>query len=630
MTRKRIVIAIAVLVLIGAGGWYWQQKRATKKAEEEVEIEFAKVERKDLTISVSGSGVLEALTTVEVKSRSGGEITGMFVEAGDYVEVGQLIAQIDPTQIRSKTEQASANVTAARASAAQARLNASLQAVQTGTSLTQAEAGLESAHANLKQAEEQLRQERQTTADAVRKAQAGLDSAKARLSQAVAQRDVQGTLYAAEVESAEAAVESARQNLAKLRAGPRSEEIAQAKASLRSAEAGLHNAERTLQRNKALLAKGFVSKQTVDDAEEGYAQALAQRDSAKEALGELEAGNRPEDIAQAEAQLVQAEASLRLQRTNKVQISLKEHDVVAAKASVTEAEATLASAKAQSRNVAVREQQLKAAKASVREAEAALAKAKAGPLENEVRRKQVEVAMADVKKQILALEDAAYDLQYTQVVAPRSGVIMEKLVEEGTVVPAGTAALREGTGLVTIADISEMYVLTDVDEVDIAPVEVGQQCEISVSSLPGKKLKGEVVKIFPLGVEDQNVVRFQVKVHIAKPPVALRPGMTADVTIKVAERLQVLVVPDLCITRAKDKATVEVMVKGTLEEREVKAGLSNWEETEILEGLKEGEEVLVPPPPGTELPPWMSGGTRREEAQRNRSRMMQQLRGRGR
>jgi len=628
VTLKRIATAVVVLALIVGAGWYWQKNKAAKNAEDAYEIETATVERKDLTITVSASGVLEALTTVEVKSRSGGEITGMFVEAGDYVEAGQLIAQCDPTQIRSKARQASANVSAARASAAQARLNASLQQVQTGTSMVQAEAGLESAHANLKQAEEQLAQERQTTADAVRKGQAALKSARARLSQAVAQRDVQGTLHAAEVASAEASVESARQNLAKLRAGARPQEIAQAKASLRSAEAGLHNAKKSLQRNEGLLAKGFVSKQAVDDAKQSYEQALAQRDSAKEALGELEAGSRVEDIAQAEAQLVQAEASLRLARTNEVQISLKKHDVVAAEASVIEAEATLASAKAQSRNVQVREQQLKAARAAVREAEAALHKAESGPLENEVKRKQIEVAMADVRRQMLALEDAAYDLQYTRVVAPRSGVIMEKLVEEGTVIPAGTADLREGTGLVTIADISKMYVLADVDEVDIAPVEVGQKCEISVSSLPDRKLKGLVVKIFPLGVEDQNVVRFQVKVHIEKPPTSLRPGMTADVTIKVAERSNVLVVPDLCITRTKDKTTVEVILKEALEEREVKVGLSNWEETEILEGLEEGEEVLIPPPPGTELPHWMGGGDKKDDAQRRRSRMMRQFRGR--
>jgi len=627
VTRKRIVTAVVIVVLIGAGGWYWQQRKAAKKAAEEPQIETAKVERKDLTITVSASGVLEALTTVEVKSRSGGEITHMYVEAGDYVEAGQLIAQIDPTSIRSKAEQAQANVSAARASATQARLNASLQQVQTGTSIAQARAGLDSSQASLKQAEEQLRQERQTAADNIQKAEASLGAARARLAQATAQRDVQGTLSAAEVDSAEASLQSARQNLAKLRAGPRSEEIAQAKASLRSAEAAFDNAGRSLQRQEALLAKGFVSKQAVDDARKAYDQAAAQRDSAKEALAQLQAGNRPEDIAQGEAQVAQAEASLRLAKTNQVQTSIREYEVTAAAASVKEAEAALTTAKAQSRNVKVHEQQLAAAKAAVREAQASLQNAEAGQLANDVKRKQIDVAMAEVKKQLLALADASYDLQYTQVIAPRAGVIMQKFLEEGTVVPAGTAALREGTALVTIADISQMYVLADVDEVDIAPVEVGQQCKVSVSALPDKKLKGEVVKIFPLGTEDQNVVRFQARIHIQNPASSLRPGMTADVTIIVSEKKNILVVPDVCITRDKGEASVQVMTgEKQTEQRDVKAGLSNWDETEILEGLKEGEVVIIPPPPGTEPPPWARSNDKNQQADRTKARMMRQFR----
>ncbi len=626
MTWKRILSALVILVIVVGGVWYYRKTKATKATAEAPEIETATVERKDLTITVSASGLLEALTTVEVKSRSGGEITDMYVEAGDYVEAGQLIAQIDPTQIRSRADQASADVASARANTSQARLNAQLQEVQTATTLAQAQASLEVSRADVNQSEQELAKERQTSADNIERAKAALASSKASLTQAKIQYDAQKKLYLAELQSAQASTESSRQNLAKLKAGPRTEEIQQARASLDSAEASLANAEATLKRRQALLGKGFVSQQDLDDARKTRDQALADHRRNTAALAELEAGNRPEDIAQGQAQLAQAEASLQLAGVKSVEIDVKKQAVTVAESNVLQAEAQLASAKAEARNVQVMEQRLTSAKAGLRKAEAVLADAEAGTFTDEVKRHQIAIALSDLKKRTLALEDAAYDLQYTQVVAPRAGVIMQKLVEEGTVVPAGTAALREGTGLVTIADISEMYLLAEVDEVDIAPVSEGQQAEISVASLPDRRFKGQVVKIFPLGVEDQNVVRFQVKLHIKKPAPSLRPGMTADVTITVAEKSDVLVAPDLCITRAGNKATVEVIRGETLEKRDVKVGLSNWEETEILEGVKQGEQLLIPPPPGTELPFWMGGGDSKQNAQRNRSRMIRQMR----
>ncbi len=630
MTWKRVLSGLLILVLIVGGVWYYRKTKAAKADDELPEIETASVERKDLTITVSASGTLEALTTVEVKSRSGGEVTGMYVEAGDYVEAGQLIAQVDPTQIRTRADQASADVVAARASTSQARLNAQLQEVQTATTLTQAQASLEVARGDVNQSEHELAKERQTNADNIKKAKASLTSAKASRTQATIQRDAQKKLYPAELQSAQASLESSRQNLAKVKAGPRIEEIQQGRASLDSAKASLANAKTSLKRRQALLDKGFVSDQDLDDARRAYDQATADHTRSTAALAQLEAGNRAEDIAQAQAQLTQAQASLQLAEVKHIEIDIREQSVTVAEANVIQAEAQLASTEAEARNVRIMEQRLASAKAGLRKADAVLTQAETGSLQDDVKRHQIAIALIDLKKRTLALQDAAYDLQYTQIVAPRAGVVMSKLVEEGTVVPAGTAALREGTGLVTIADISEMYVLADVDEVDIAPVNEGQRAEVSISSLPDISLKGQVVKIFPLGVEDQNVVRFQVKVHIQTPPISLRPGMTADVTITVAERSNVLVVPDLCITRAQDETTVEVISEETLEKREVKVGLSNWEETEILEGVKEGEELLIPPPPGTELPRWMGGGDRTQAAQRNRSRMMRQLRSRGR
>lgn len=636
----RPIAAVLVFALLVTGVVIWRQRVAAARAKAaEPKIELATVTRKDLVVTVAASGVIEALTTVEVKSRSGGEVKKLYVEAGDSVKAGQLIATVDPTDLRNRAQQASASVDSSKAQSVQARLQADLQVAQTTGDIRRAEAGLVSARAAVRQNEEQLRQEKESNVAALKQSQANLDAAKARLVQAESQAKAQPALSAADLSSAQASLESARQNLLRVKSGPRAQEIAQQEAAVRSADANLHNAKLSLERQQKLLEKGFAAQQSVDDAQRAYDQAVASRDQARQALALLREGSRPEDIAQAEAQVAQAEASLKVAQANQIQVDLRQKDVETARQAVVQAEASLASTQAQSRNIAVREKQLEAAKASLAQAETTLETARAGKLSDAVRKQQIRAATADLKRNTLVLDQALYDLNYTNVYAPRAGVIMTKLVEEGTVVPAGTAALKEGAGLVTIADTSQMYMLADVDESDMAGVKVGNACEVSASVLPNRKLPGHVVKIFPQGTEVQSVVRFPVRIKIDNPPAELRPGMTADVTIHVAERKDVLVVPDNTITRSGGRETVEVVVsEQQTEEREVEAGLSNWEETEVLSGLKEGEQVVIPPPPGTELPPWMGGGSakkgtkaaQKEESERNRGRMLKSFQMRGR
>lgn len=646
---KPIIAGIVILALVGGGIWLFRKNAAAKEAAADPETETAQVERKDLTVTVSASGVIEPLTKVEVKSRGGGEIKRLFVDAGDTVTAGQMIAQIDPTQFKTRVDQAAATVASGRGRAAQARIDAALQQIQTTNDIGKSAAAVDAARANLAQLGEQLRQDRETVAASVTQAEAALSASRARLAQAISQRDAQPELQSAAVASAKANLEAARQNLAKVRVGPRSQEVISAEASLRSADAAVINAQASLGRQKSLLGKGFVSKQAVDDAQKGYDQALAARDMAAQSLSLLKIGNRAEDIAQAEAQAAGAEAALRQATANNVQISLKQSDVDAAQEDVKQAVAALANAQAQRRNITVREKQIAASKASLRQAEATLASARGGKLLDASKRAGVQVAQSDLQKSTLQFNEASNELAYTNVYAPRNGVVMEKLAEEGSVIPAGTAALKDGAGLVTIADISKLFVLASVDETDMSGVKVGQTCEITVSVLPDEKMTGHVVKIFPLGVVDQSVTRFPVRVQIDNPPPSVRPGMTGDVTITTATVKNALVIPDVAITRAKGKATVQVMVNAEEQEREVQPGLSNWDDTEIKTGLKEGEQVVIPPPPSASNGPGggqgkgkggsakggdSKGGNgkgadadqKKRDAERNKNRMMQQLR----
>jgi HlyD family secretion protein len=628
---KRWIGIIILIVVVAGGAWWYFRGRQPEETEEDT-LQTATVRRGDLTVTVASTGVLEPLTTVEVKSRSGGEIDTMYVEAGDYVERGDLIAQLDPTDLQTQVDQAAAQVQAAQARVGQNRYSADAQAEQTASGIDEAEASLDTARARLAQAEANLEQTRRTTEQSIEQARARVTSAKANLAQAEAQEEAQPALTSADIQQAEASLERANQDLAALEAGNRPQEIAQARSRVSEAEAVVENARAELRRTEGLHAKGFVSDQDLDAAKRSTRTAEAQLASAREALSLAEAGPRREDIERARASVRQAEAALESARAQKVQISVRSRTRESAEASLIEAQAALRSAEAQRKQIDVREGDVEAARRAVDQAEAGLERARAGRLTTQAQRESVQAATADLRRARASLEDMQYNFTHSTIVAPRDGVVLTKHVEEGTVVPAGTAALAQGTAIVTIADITEMYVMADVDEVDISRVAVGQPVDIAVETLPNEQIRGEVEKIFPQGTEETNVVYFPVRIRVIDLHPELRPGMTVDVSIITARREDVLLVPDSAINRAGGRTTVEVLPRGQedaeepeLEVRDVEVGVTDYLQTVIKSGLEQGEQVVLPSgAPVAMMGQGGEGGDRRDAA-RNARRGMRMI-----
>jgi len=590
--KRKIIAGVLILLVLGGGAWWLRRRRAA--AEEKPEIVTATVTRGDLVVEVTAPGVLEPLTTVEVKSRSGGEITHIFVEPGDYVHAGDKIAQLDPTELQSQVDQRAAQVRSARARLEQARLTAESEAASSKATLAQAEASLEAARARVKQAREQLALTREQANADVKQAEASLEAAKARLAEAEAQAKAQPQLTDTQIAQNRAAVKAAEEELNSLLAGSRPQEIARAEAAVRQAQADVENAKKNLDRQKALLEKGFVAQQAVDDAEHVYQTALANLASAQASLDLAKEGPREEDIRQARARLEQARAALRQAEARQVDVQVTQQQVEAARAAVRQAEAALAVAKAGQRQVQLREQELQSSLASLKEAQASLERARKSGLDVAAREKEVSVAAASLSQARASLDDVEYSFRHTTIFAPRDGIVLTKPVEEGTVIPAGTALYAQGTTIVTLADVSKMYVMAKVDESDIGQVKPGQPATISLEVLPNRRLRGKVIKVYPHAETQQEVVYYNVRVQLLDIPPQVRPGMTANVVITVAKLEKVLKIPDAAVDRSEGKTRVDVLVNGEPVKREVKLGLTNWNETQVLEGLKEGDQVVLP------------------------------------
>ena len=180
--------------------------------------------------------------------------------------------------------------------------------------------------------------------------------------------------------------------------------------------------------------------------------------------------------------------------------------------------------------------------------------------------------------------------------SPIKGIVLSRETDEGTtVVPLASAS--GGTVIMTIADVSEMYFKGDVDESDMGMINEGMPVSIKVESFPEERFKGVLTRISPLGREKENIVNFEVQVKIQEETTRLRAGMSADAEIIVEKHTDSLLLLESAIVREEGKAYVYLPDPTTEEGKkkvEVELGISDGIHAEILKGLKEGDEAVIP------------------------------------
>ena len=206
-------------------------------------------------------------------------------------------------------------------------------------------------------------------------------------------------------------------------------------------------------------------------------------------------------------------------------------------------------------------------------------------------------ARAQVQQNQAALKQLEEQLSYTTIVAPMDGVILSRDVEMGDAVSSILVLGSTATLVMTEGDTSEVYVQGKVDEADIAHVYLGQPARIKVESFRDRLFYGKVTKIAPMGVEKDNVTTFEVRVSINNPGGDLKANMTANAEILLNEHKGVLTVPENAVNYDNQKnAFVQVpdrSQKDGARKVPVTVGLSNGSVTEILRGLKEGDQVAL-------------------------------------
>jgi HlyD family secretion protein len=239
---------------------------------------------------------------------------------------------------------------------------------------------------------------------------------------------------------------------------------------------------------------------------------------------------------------------------------------------------------------------------------------------------------SDLASAEVRMEDAKEQLSDTVIESPIDGVVLTKSVEKGQIIASGISEVSGGTTIVSVADMSRVYVKASVDEVDIGLISPGQNAVVIAETYPDREFRGHVLRIHPQAVVVLNVTTFDVTIEVDNSEGLLLSGMNASIEIIAGYKENILIAPREALTDARTIARlmgnetgpseggmsdggggmdaharetgqpehsgkpvrmVLVVRNGQLTPRTVEIGLSSFEEAEIVSGLAEGDTVLT-------------------------------------
>ena len=449
------------------------------------------VSRRSLRQEVVAPGFLEAAQVHEVRAPFTTRSVKLLVGLGDRVEAGQVVAELDSSDLALQVSAQEAQVAQLEASLASLRL----QQQQAPLQLSQR---IEQARSQLLQAEDNL-------ASVLRQN----DALRTRLEQA---RVNLATLQERTSDGA-AQVEAARQALLKAEEAYRADP---GNASLREA---------------------------YEKARDQYDSALRQsREAAEQAAVQLRAAY--DELAAAEADYA------RVSGDNPVAVQLASSQVEAARLALQMAENEAASGGTVAEQLRAAELNLQATRSNLEVLRAKLARA--------------------------------------QLTAPAAGTVLTLAITDG--LPA-----QESQLLLTLGDLDQLKVTIQVDELDITKVQPEQSLTVETNAAPGYLFDGRVTRVAAQATAAGGTSYFPVEGLVANRDGLLRAGLNAEVVIATAQRENVLVVPLAAVRTENGAESVLVVADFRVEVRPVVTGLRTETDVEILEGLQEGEQVVVSP-----------------------------------
>ena len=493
----KLVIGVVIVALVAGGAFVYRDRTSGSGAT--LPYSTAPVQTGNVVNTVTSTGPISASSAVPLNFKSSGKVTAIDVKVGDAVKVGEVLAQMDTSDLTAQLNQAKAGVANAQAAydkLAQGPLPTDIAVAQAG--VTAADNALANAKKNLATAQAQIAASQASDQVAVQNAQQAL----------------------ADAQKTQAALPAVI-----------TQQIAQAKNSLYSAQltrdatCGHGTGSACDAANATVNAQQSAVDQANASAQQQMAQQQASVDSAQSALNTANASLK-NDQAKNQASLVTAQGS-----------------VSSAQDGVTTAQANLAKAEAPSTQA-----DLDAAKAQIASQQAAVTLA-----QNNL---NAATLTSPVDGTVTALNGAVG--QWLS-----GGATSGSAVGAASGAGASSSSSSTSSDFIDITQLSGLQVTSQVNEADIATVKVGQPVTFTVDAYPGRTFTGKVAIIQPLGQNVQNVVSYTVTSSVNSTNASLLPGMTASVNIITAQAQNVLEVPVAALTYARTQLASQLAQRAT-------------------------------------------------------------------
>jgi RND family efflux transporter MFP subunit len=211
-------------------------------------------------------------------------------------------------------------------------------------------------------------------------------------------------------------------------------------------------------------------------------------------------------------------------------------------------------------------------------------------------KKQIEAKLHDIKALEAAVKEAENNFaiaklnyDYSFIRSPINGVVTARFVELGDTVTKGNI-------IGTVVSLDSLYVEAFIDEADISKVSIGKEVNVTMDAYQNKTFIGEVYRVSPVVTGGRQETRtFEVRIRLKEMPPSIKPGMSADVEVIVDKAENALVILSQSVIERNGKHFVFVVRDSKARFIPIKSGLSNWTYTEVLDGVKEGDEVILNP-----------------------------------
>jgi len=559
-------ISVALLVILAALGFFVANRGKKTAAEApsahdapsvsvaaapEVGVEI--VSNESLNEPIRVTGTLRTDETVTLSTKATGLVKRVTVKEGDRVRRGQLLVEIDDSDIRAQRDRAQAAV-----SAAEAQVREKLALVRVAESrLKQARTGRE-----IKDVAAQSEH---------RRAEQMLATARTRLSQSKSLAGIAGTESESRVASARSLLQSTRERLKALQEGSRKQERAAAAAAVARAEAQVARMKSMLQRREQLLRDRAIAAEVVDNARRDYEVSLTDLEGARQQLSLVQEGPRTEEVRVAEESVRQAEAALRDAEANRARGTISNEDIEAAESMVRQAEAGLEAAKANLAQSRVNADEIHSAEATLSQARAAVANSRAAANQ----------ARADVRFQDQLIGQ-------TRVYSPVNGIVTQRKVQ------TGAAVVQMRNELMTLVSSDTLYFEATAPETSLSQLQPGLSAQVLLDAVPGKILPGVLREIIPVAEGANRSVRL--RISFPRPPVGEAVvGGFARAQIAGRSRVAGISVPRAALVSDEGQMNVYILQNGRAKRRPVTIGDpgGTGERVPVIEGLRAGEQVIV-------------------------------------